>query len=140
MVVGFCHSLRLHTLASLIFRPSGVMSSLRKVVVLCRKLYFFSLQYNSCLCRHENTISYSLKCFSAIGLYINMSSKKIITPLSSISTNKCSLFACTSLVHLSDSWPLWSICIASSRSKMLSSVYFLLLYSTTNNHCGDPMM
>ena len=43
-VAGFSHSLRLFTMVSLIFRPSGVLSNLRKVVVLCRKLHFFSLQ------------------------------------------------------------------------------------------------
>ena len=37
-VVGFGHSLRLHTLASLICSPSGVMSNPRKVVGLWRKL------------------------------------------------------------------------------------------------------
>ena len=44
IVVGFGHSLRLLTLASLICSPSGVMSNPRKVVVLHRKLHFFSLQ------------------------------------------------------------------------------------------------
>ena len=44
IVVGLGHSLRLFTLASLIFRPSRVMLNPRKVVVLCRKLHFFSLQ------------------------------------------------------------------------------------------------
>ena len=44
MVVGVGHSLRLLTLASLIYSPSGVMSNPRKVVVHHRKLHFFSLQ------------------------------------------------------------------------------------------------
>ena len=43
-VVGFSHSLRLCTFASLIFRPSSVMLNPKKVVVHCRKLHFFSLQ------------------------------------------------------------------------------------------------
>ena len=43
-VVGFGHSLRLHTFASLICRPSGVMLNPKKVVVHCRKLHFCSLQ------------------------------------------------------------------------------------------------
>ena len=43
-VVGFGHSLRLCTFASLIFRPSGMMSNPKKVVVHRRKLHFFSLQ------------------------------------------------------------------------------------------------
>ena len=43
-VVGFGHFLRLYTLASLVFRPFRVMSKSGKVVILCRKLHFFSLQ------------------------------------------------------------------------------------------------
>ena len=41
MVVGFGHSLRLLTLASLICSPSGMMSNPRKVVVHCRKLHYY---------------------------------------------------------------------------------------------------
>ena len=43
IIVGFGHSLRLHTLASLIRSP-GMMSNPRKVLVCHRKLHFFSLQ------------------------------------------------------------------------------------------------
>ena len=88
MVIGLSHSLGLFTLASLIFRPSTVRPNTRKVVVLCRRLHFFSLQYNLYLCKSANTFSTSPKCSFAIVLYISLSSRKITTPLSSISTNK----------------------------------------------------
>ena len=88
MVVGFGHSLRLLTLASLIWSLSGVMSNPRKVVVHCRKLHFYSLQQNSYLHKHKNSFSNSSKCSSAMILYINMSSKITTTPLSSMSINK----------------------------------------------------
>ena len=94
IVVGFGHSLRLSTFASLICRPSGVISNMRsrqnprKVVILFMKLHFFSLQYNSCLYKYANIFTSSLKCSSSIVLYISMLSKKTKTPLSSMSTNR----------------------------------------------------
>ena len=140
MVVGFSHSLRLLTLASLIWSLSGVMSNPKKVVVHCRKLHFFRLQQNSYLHKHKNSSSNSSKCSSAMILYINMSSKITTTPLSSMSINKFFFFAWTLLVHLLDQWALQSIHIAHTRSKTLSLLFFLLLYSTTSKHCEDLVM
>ena len=43
-VVGYGHSLKLFTLASEIFKPSRVTSKPRNVVLVWKKLHFFSLQ------------------------------------------------------------------------------------------------
>ena len=40
------HLFKLHTLKPLMCIPSGVMLKPRNIVLLCRKLYFLSLQYN----------------------------------------------------------------------------------------------
>ena len=43
-VVGYGHSLKLFTLASEIFKPSGVTLKPRNVALVRKKLHFFSLQ------------------------------------------------------------------------------------------------
>ena len=43
-VVGTGHSFKLHTFELLMCMPSSMISKLRNIVVLCKKLHFLSLQ------------------------------------------------------------------------------------------------
>ena len=140
MVVGFGHSLRLFTFDSLIFRPSRVMLNPRNVVVFCSQLHSFSLQQNSCLCQHENTFSSSLKCSSYVVVYMSMSYKKTTNPLFSIFMN--TLFIICMNVAGAFVRPIGIKIHLYSPYQVKNTVFitFLLLYSTSSNHCEYPMM